>query len=81
MDANVLNKKDGGYYSDPSVAVEASFLHPLADCISKHGSCTLDMLRDKIRRRSFSDNTGKDYLSFGRLVVIRHQNGFCGGEK
>lgn len=41
----------------------------------------LYMLRDKIRRRGFSDKTVKDYLSFGRLVVICYQNGFCGGEK
>lgn len=41
----------------------------------------LYMLRDKIRRRGFSDKTVKDYLSFGRLVVICYQNGFRGGEK
>lgn len=39
----------------------------------------LYMLRDKIRRRGFSDKTVKDYLSFGGLVVICYQNGFCGG--
>ena len=38
----------------------------------------LYMLRDKIRRRGFSDKTVKDYLSFGVPVVIRYQNGFCG---
>lgn len=36
----------------------------------------LYMLRDKIRRRGFSDKTVKDYLSFGGPVVIRYQNGF-----
>lgn len=36
------------------------------------------MLRDKIRRRGFSDKTVKDYLSFGGPVVICYQNGFCG---
>lgn len=41
----------------------------------------LYMLRDKIRRRGFSDKTVKDYLSFGGLVVICYQNGFCGGKK
>lgn len=41
----------------------------------------LYMLRDKIRRRGFSDKTVKDYLSFGRLAVICYQNGFRGGEK
>lgn len=41
----------------------------------------LYMLRDKIRRRGFSDKTVKDYLSFGGLVVICYQNGFCGGER
>lgn len=41
----------------------------------------LYMLRDKIRRRGFSDKTVKDYLSFGGLVVICYQNGFrWGGE-
>lgn len=34
------------------------------------------MLRDKIRRRGFSDKTVKDYLSFGRPMVICYQNGF-----
>lgn len=38
----------------------------------------LYMLRDKIRRRGFSDKTVKDYLSFGGPVVICYQNGFCG---
>lgn len=33
-------------------------------------------LRDKIRRRGFSDKTVKDYLSFGGPVVICYQNGF-----
>lgn len=37
----------------------------------------LYMLRDKIRRRGFSDKTVKDYLSFGGPVVICYQNGFC----
>lgn len=41
----------------------------------------LYMLRDKIRRRGFSDKTVKDYLSFGGLVVICYQNGFCGEKK
>ena len=38
----------------------------------------LYMLRDKIRRRGFSDKTVKDYLSFGGPVVICYQNRFCG---
>lgn len=37
----------------------------------------LYMLWDKIRRRGLSDKTVKDYLSFGGLVVICYQNGFC----
>lgn len=41
----------------------------------------LYMLRDKIRRRGFSDKTVKDYLSFGGPVVICYQNGFCRRKK